>query len=108
MNKRHLDSVIGKYIEKFAWLNEKDGHNESYKWIAVKNFQSTFDIDATDFHSMLLKACKATENLIDSNQQPFRGLCKYAEYEPETVREMFKVLFTDDGGDLVIRQGKID
>lgn len=110
MNLRNLNEVFANYIEKFEWLNQKPEPDESYKWIAVKNFQSALDLDVADeeFAAMLQKAKKSTENLIDSSQQPFGALCEYAKAEPATVRMMFKELFAEDGGDLIRRQRKID
>ena len=110
MNLKNLNKVFEHYIEKFEWLNQKPEPDESYKWIAVKNFQSALDLDVADeeFAAMLQRAKKATENLIDSSQQPFGALCEYAKAEPATVRTMFKDLFAEDGGDLVQRQKKID
>lgn len=110
MNLKNLNKVFEHYIEKFEWLNQKPEPDESYKWIAVKNFQSVLDLDVADeeFAAMLQRAKKATENLIDSSQQPFGALCEYAKAEPATVRTMLKDLFAADGGDLVQRQKKID
>lgn len=61
-----------------------------------------------DFCAMLKKAKQATRNVIDSFNQPFGGLVKFAEREPETVRSMFRALYVEDGGDLVVRKQKID
>ncbi len=110
MNIKNLNKVFEHYIEKFEWLNQKPEPDESYKWIAVKRFQNALNLDVadSDFATMLTNARKATENLIDSSQQPFNALCEYAKQEPQTVRTMFKNLFADDKGDLAVRQSKID
>lgn len=110
MNFKNLDKVFEHYIEKFEWLNQKPEPDESYKWIAVKNFQSVLNLDVADeeFATMLQRARKATENLIDSSQQPFGALCEYAKTEPATVRTMFNDLFAEDNGDLTLLQKKID
>ena len=57
---------------------------------------------------MLRDATAKTENLIDSTTQPLYGMIFYAKKEPETVRNMFKALYAEDNGDLVVRQKKID
>ena len=80
---------------------------ERYKWFAVCEFQKAFDLEAPNFAAMLKKAKQATYNIIDSYNQPFGGLVKLAEVEPEVVREMFRALYVDDGGDLSVRQSKI-
>ncbi|MBQ3011422.1 MAG: hypothetical protein IJD81_09560 [Oscillospiraceae bacterium] len=111
MNTKHLNMVFQHYIEKFEWLNSKPEPDESYKWIAVHKFQSIFNLNIPiqDFPFMLYNAWKATENLIDSNQQqPFFAMVEYARKEPHTVYNMFVNLFADDGGDLLARQKKID
>ena len=57
----------------------------------------------------MLKAAKdSTENIIDSYTQPFGGLVKLAEIDPEPVREMLRALLVPDNGDLIVRQEKID
>ena len=50
---------------------------------------------------------KLSENLIDNYTQPFHGLVKFAEHEPDTVREMFIALYSDDNGDIEIRKKKV-
>ena len=111
MNIKNLHQVFDRYIEKFEWLNRKPEPNESYKWVAVQKFQNAFDLNVpTDkFAAMLLDAWKSTSNLIDSSQQqPFYALVEYAREEPERVRTMFRDLYADDGGDLTLRQAKIE
>lgn len=111
MNVKNLKKVFEHYIEKFEWLNQKPEPNESYKWLAVQEFQNAFDLKVpTDkFATMLYNAWKASANLIDSNQQqPFYALVEYARREPERVRVMFENLYADDGGNLTIRQEKIE
>ena len=111
MNIKNLTKVFEHYIEKFEWLNQKPEPDESYKWLAVQKFQNAFDLDVPkdEFATMLYNAWKASANLIDSNQQqPFYALVEYARREPERVRSMFENLYADDGGNLTIRQEKIE
>ena len=107
MNRKHLNQIFEAYIDKFQHMNSHPAC-EYYKWSAILEFQEVFDLEAPDFHAMLKRAKQATRNVIDSFNQPFGGLVKFAEKEPETVRTMFRALFVDDGGDLVIRKQKID
>lgn len=110
MNTKNLNKVFEHYIEKFEWLNQKPEPDESYKWVAVQDFQNAFDLDVPEdeFATMLYNAWKASANLIDSNQQqPFYALVEYARREPERVRAMFENLYAEDGGDLGLRQEKI-
>ena len=106
MNKQRLSLLLNNYIKNFS-LIEKE-HRETYKWIAIEHFQRHFNIDAENFAEMLREATAKTENLIDSTTQPLYGMIFYAEQEPETVRNMFKALYAEDNGDLVVRQKKID
>ncbi len=110
MNTKNLSLIFNSYISRFEYLNSPPpGPDENYKWRAVFNFQKVFDINAPDFAAMLKKACKATENIIDNHMQPFSGLVALAEKngEAETIREMFRRLYTEDGGNLAVRQNKI-
>lgn len=107
MNKKSLNQLFCAYIDKFEYLNN-DTNCESYKWEAICKFQSIFNLDAPDFASMLKAARDSTENIIDSYTQPFGGLVKLAEIDPEPVREMLRALLVPDNGDLVVRQEKID
>lgn len=109
MKRDRINQIFSAYIEKFEYLNAYP-QSESYKWVAIADFQRVFDLDAIDFASMLKSAKKATRNIIDSHNQPFAGLVRLADTknEAETVRELLRALLADDGGNLVIRQQKIN
>ena len=109
MNRKSLNQIFTAYIDKFRFLNE-DPQCEGYKWYSVVQFKEAFDLDAPDFAAMLKRAKQVTYNIIDSYNQPFGGLVKIAEQsveDAEAVRELFRALLKDDGGDLTIRQEKI-
>lgn len=106
MDRNSLNQIFTAYMNKFKFMNEPP-QSERYKWFAIAKFQEVFDLEAPDFAGMLKKAKQATSNIIDSYNQPFGGLVKLAEIEPETVRGLFRDLYADDGGDLSVRQGKI-
>ena len=112
MNSIHLEQIFANYIEKFEWLNEPTGNNEVYKWRIAQGFRPKMDaaLDASDavLPKKLYELRRFTENMIDSYTQPFTGLSKFAEQEPETVRQMFRGLYADDGGDLDKRQEKVE
>lgn len=111
MNKIHLHNILTQYIEKYDELNDKGGHNEGYKWFAASWFKSHWDIDAEDFQAMFKLAFKEMSNLIDnSTVQPVGGilmLLNHAE-EVEFVRNCFKELFSEDNGDIDLRQERTD
>lgn len=95
MNKTNLQVIFKKYIDNFEMLNNSE-NDETYKWEIAQKFQE-FDVDAEDFADMLNRMWKISDNLIDSSQQlPFYALVDYARKEPETVREMFRKLFTEE------------
>ena len=109
MNRKSLNQIFTAYIDKFRFLNE-DPQCEGYKWYSVVQFKEAFDLDAPDFAAMLKKAKQSTYNIIDSYNQPFGGLVKIAEQsaeDAESVRELFRALLKDDGGNLTVRQEKI-
>lgn len=109
MNNNQLNQLFANYIEKFEFINNKD-NNESYKWTVVAKIQELFDLDTpdADFSVMLYEVWRTSENLVDSaNQQPFYALVSYAKDDPAAIRELFRCLFEDDGGDLNLRQERI-
>ena len=109
MNRANLDQLISNYIENFDFINNET-NMEYYKWEAIKHFQENWDIDAPDFASMFKESVKASYNLINNRiVQPTNGIVKLAERPEltETIRQMFKDLLADDGGDIDKRQDKI-
>ena len=109
MNRKNLNQIFDAYIQHFELLNDSQ-NDESYKWRAIVDFRKAFDLTVPDdaLAGMLKEARVATVNLIDSYTQPFGGLVELAKREPGIVRTMLMALLKDDGGDLVVRQNKID
>ncbi len=103
MNKDKLRAVFKNYIEKFEYLNDDD-HTEYYKWQVCHKFRPLMDqalaADTDHFADALFKVRECSENIIDSNTQPFYGLVCFARNEPETVRKMFLDLYENTEGDL--------
>lgn len=91
MNNNHLQQIFAHYIDRFEELNNFE-HREYYKWQIAKRFHKEMD-DAlsssdSELPAKLYELKKLSANLIDSYTQPFHGLVKFAEEEPQTVREM--------------------
>ena len=110
MNRKNLELVLNRYVERFDELNAEP-HIEWYKWRAINHFQKNWDIDASDFAAMFNNAVKEIKNnLIDSTTNPLSGLLSILKIDKnvEIVREAFKELFVDDGGDLDNRLNRID
>lgn len=113
MNENHLQQIFANYIEKFEELNAP-GPEEYYKWQIAKQFKPMMDdalnSDDVEFIEKLKHIKKQTGNFIDNYTQPFGGLIKFAREPGETgtVRKMFQKLYEDDGGDLNLRQKRIE
>lgn len=91
--------ILKKYREDLP-LYWKD---EMYKWEAVKQFQSKWDIDAEDFSAMFTDATSKHYNLLASNMYyPIGMIQSFAAFDKERTREMFRVLF-DESKDLTER-----
>ena len=111
MNHNHVLQIFANYINKFELINNHES-SEYYKWQIAKRFHDEMDAvleaPAEEFPVKLYELKKLTFNLIDSYTQPFYGLVKFAEQEPETVREMFRNLFRGDFDDILGRQKRAE
>lgn len=110
MNKKNIKDIIENYIRNLDFIND-DVNKEYTKWISVKYFRDNFDIDAPDFAEMFKKAIKEATWLIDNSRVcPSNGIVKLASNPEltETIRDLFKMLYDDDGGDLKARQSRIN
>lgn len=100
MNQANFQQIVNHYIDCFEYTNGKGPH-EYYKWQIAKRFKPMMDaaLGASDAElpAKLYAVKKLSYNVIDSYTQPFHGLCKFAEKEPETVRRMFTELYAQDG-----------
>jgi len=85
-----LRKYISEYENKFGYIHDR----EIYKWRAVKQFQDHWNIDAKDFHGMLVRSLSATSNLLEAaNYWPKRMIGFVSEKWPEAVRTAFIHLF---------------
>ena len=112
MNKKNLKQIFANYIDHFEELNDPE-HNENFKWWAAEQFRKRMDLalskDGPEFADVMksLVKDKITQTIIDNYTQPFAGLAELARREPETVKKMLVALYADDGGNLEIREQKI-
>lgn len=110
MNNNHLQQIFAHYIDRFEELNNEE-HGEYYKWQIAKRFHKEMDdaLSSSDaeLSAKLYELKKLSANLIDSYTQPFHGLVKFAEEEPQTVREMLKELLKDDSNDMASKQKRV-
>lgn len=90
MNKNQIHSIFKNYIENFERLNN-EVNSEYYKWQICYEFKNLMDdalaTETERFAEALYKVKECSRNIIDSYTQPFYGLVKYAQEEPETVRK---------------------
>ena len=111
MNRKNLETVLEQYMNRLAGLEHADDSDQVYKWRAVGCFKRFWNLEAADFAGMFEKAMQEAENLLDdAAMQPVAGLRMLLgrEQEVEYVRECFRFLFSDDGGDLQKRQDRAD
>lgn len=93
MNRQIIKSYIKEYKNQFDFVHNQ----EIYKWKAVKQFQDNWDINSSDFYSMVEKSLKLVSNLLDSGQYfPKRMLLKNTEKTPEKIKTLFEYLFDED------------
>lgn len=117
MNKKNLDTILEQYIEKYDLINrpiEEGGNDEGYKWRVIRSFKQHWNIESDYFGEMFQDAMGeiSKTNLINNSRiQPVSGLIRLAkesDKEAEFLRDEFKKLFADDGGDLDARNDRIN
>ena len=94
------DTIIDRIhfvIEHYKTHFGKVDAGERYKWEAIAWFQKHWKIDAPNFEEMLEIAFKEASNLLTSQQYlPYKTIVDYAKVNPEEVRRIFRVLYTDE------------
>lgn len=89
-----MHTILSEYKARFKselWTNE------DYKWIAVKTFQTNWNVEADNFAEMLNSSLKDTKNLLTSAQRFAKGMIvEFATLFPEDVRSMFINLFDEN------------
>ena len=111
MDRNHLSYILEQYISRFDELNDVNGNDEGYKWRAESRFKKYWNIDAPNFPEMFINSMQETSNLIDNaTVQPIGGirLLLKQKNEIEFVRQCFRKLFCEDGGDIDTRQQRVD
>ena len=96
-----FENTFAEYKRTFA--TEKWWNDENFKWIAIKQFQNHWDVNAENFAEMLEKSLSKTYGLLANvNNFPGKMIVEFAQNEPEIVRSMFLSLF-DETIDVVER-----
>ena len=92
-----MKDAIVHIIEAYKSAFDRINSEERYKWEAIECYRKKWDIEADDFVSMLSEAFKKSANLLAAAMYyPLRMIIAYAKEEPETVRELFKVLYNEN------------
>lgn len=92
MNNKLLKKYLSEYKEKFDSISLE----ELYKWKAVKQFQTHWNLDSEKFPQMLRESLALTENLLTSgNYYPRKMIFQLAESYPDQVRAEFAHLFDE-------------
>lgn len=108
MNKERLDDLINSYIDNFDIIND-EAHFENMKWEAIYHYKNNFDINAPDFYEMFKYAMSKSDIIINNGTvQPINGILKLISHEEDTVRNLFVMLYEEDGGDIGKRQDRIE
>ncbi len=93
MNIQKVREIIKLYKQYFPKIHRE----EIYKWQAVKCFQDNWDINASDFYSMLERSLHLSKNLLDSKlYYPKAMLLEFTEINPKLVRQLFIDLYNED------------
>ena len=101
-----MSMLLANYKEQLKVMNDSL-HDEVYKWDAVRYFQDNWDADEDNFGAMFENAVSLAGNIINSTGHPAEGIIEIAKYEDESVRNLLRDLLADDGGDLKVRDEKI-
>ena len=99
MNYKKINYFIEEYKARFEEVHLQ----EIYKWKAFKCFQDNWDINSSDFTSMLKASLDKTANLLSTgNYWPKLMLIQNSEKSEKQVRELFHLL-VDEEEDLLNR-----
>ena len=93
IDETKFEEALGAYKKAF---NASHWNVERYKWMAIKNFQDNWDINAEDFLTMFNKATDKANNLLSSMNYYPRGMIQeFIRVDKEAVRAAFINLFDE-------------
>lgn len=97
IDNNRFQELLEEYKSELKGVRWDD---EKFKWQVIKGFQERWDIESTDFCTMLKNSLDKTFNLLASSHYfPRKMIEEFAQKESETVRQMFMDLF-DESKDL--------
>ena len=95
-NETILQQMLNEYQHSFV-ENFNGESNEKFKWVALKQFQDNWDIDAQNFKEMFLLATSKHVNLLNSGHFfARRMISEFIDIDTDRVRNMFDVLYNED------------
>ena len=94
-NETILQQMLNEYQHSFV-ENFNGESNEKFKWVALKQFQNYWDIDAPNFKEMFLLATSKHVNLLNSGHFfARRMISEFIDIDTDRVRNMFNVLYNE-------------
>ena len=102
LNTENLNGILAQYVQH---CKARAAADEGTVWRAVDCFGVNWDIEDSDFPTML-----AQPTLDNPALQPIGGLqnLMLRDSEVELVRECFRWLYNEDGGDISKRRGRAE
>lgn len=103
-SRRSIDTLIEpldklkKGISEFEnfELFDNSFNQEKYKLEMLLNYKKHWDINASDFFSMLSKSMKQDNNIFQSSKYfPLKSLLSICKNDPEKIRSLFKYLYDE-------------
>lgn len=108
MNTENLNGILAQYVQH---CKARAAADEGTVWRAVDCFGVNWDIEDSDFPAMFADAMQQAQPTLDNPAlQPIGGLqnLMLRDSEIELVRECFRWLYNEDGGDISKRRGRAE
>lgn len=87
--QKKIRGIISSYKANFEQANK----DERYKWEAIGWYKQHWDINATDFASMLEISFSKAYNLLASGMYyPYKFMLEFAKEHPDIVQNLFRIL----------------
>ena len=92
------EQALLPYIKRYKTILSNGNLDELYKWVTLKNFQETWDIEAEDFATMFDSSLQSTsDNLwVSSHYYPKKMMLEFISLDKEYVRSMYRQLYDED------------
>lgn len=108
LNTENLNGILAQYVQH---CKARAAADEGTVWRAVDCFGVNWDIEDSDFPAMFAHAMQQAQSTLDNPAlQPIGGLqnLMLRDSEVELVRECFRWLYNEDGGDISKRRGRAE